>query len=378
MDLLKALGMPFQAASLMFVAVSALLLTLVTSVGSAIMPLALLAIFLLLVWLTQFAFTLIDDAANGAQEAAAATAEMLSPLGDPRCWVHPALAAGMSIALFLRPEIPRLPVLAAGALLFPVSIGAIAMSGRARDAVNPFALVRVLRGLGHYYLLAVLFLVLCAVVGVLVADSGLWKVLRFATLELLVLLGYAFIGGAVYTRRLDLGFEPRMSPERFEMRSEQDRMAQRQSMIDGLYRNLRVREPARAVADARQWIERASPQQLPGDVQAILDAGTHWAEPRGQQLLLRGLIPQLQALKQPALAFAAVEAGLAAAPTFTPELESDAIAAMRYAMQTGRKRVAATLLSNFMRSASFKGPPGPELLELCTRLQVEPPGIRPS
>ncbi len=377
MDLLKALRMPFQAASLLFVAMSALLLTLVTSVGSAIMPLALLAIFLLLVWLTQFAFALIDDAANGAQETAAATAEMLSPFGDPRCWVHPALAAAAALALFLRPEIPRLPVLIAGALLFPVSIGAIAISGRALDAVNPFALVRVLRGLGHYYPLAVLVTALCVLLGVLVAKSPLWSVLQFAALELLVLLAYAFIGGAVFVRRLDLGFEPRVSPERVEMRGEQEREAQRQRMIDGLYRDLRVREPARAIADARSWIEAASPQQLPGDVQAILDAGAHWSEPRGLQLLLRSLIPQLQALKQPTLAFAAVEAGLAAAPTFAPEQEDDAIAAIRYALQTGRKRVAATLLANFMRSSSFKGPPGAELQELCTRLQVEPPDVRP-
>jgi uncharacterized membrane protein len=377
MDLLKALAMPFQAASLLFVAMSALLLTLVTSVGSAIMPLALLAILLLLVWLTQFAFALIDDAANGVQETTAATAEMLSPFGDPRCWVHPALAAATSLTLYLRPEIPRLPVLATCALLLPVSIGAIAISGRALDALNPFALVRVLRGLGPYYPLAVLFLVLCVAAGVLLTQVGMWSVLRFAALELLVLLGYAFIGGAVYARRLDLGFEPRVSPERVEMRGEQERVAQRQQMIDGLYRDLRVREPARAIADAKRWIEAASPQQLPGDVQAILEAAASWTEPRGLQLLLRSLIPQLQALKQPALAFAAVEAGLAAAPRFSPELESDAIAAIRYASQTGRKRVAASLLTNFMHSSSFKSPPGPELQELCTQLQVEPPVTPP-
>jgi hypothetical protein len=345
----------------------------VTSMGSAIMPVALLAIFLLLVWLTQYAFKLIDDAANGAQETAAATAEMLSAFEDPRCWVHPALAAGVSIALFLRPEIPRWPVLAACALLLPVSLGAIAISGRARDAVNPFALVRVLQGLGAWYLLAVLFLALCVVTGLLVARSGMWSVLRFATLELLVLLGYAFIGGVVYMRRLDLGFEPRMSPERAEMRVDGERLAERQRLIDGLYRDLRVREPARAIANAQQWLAACSPQQLPGDVHAILAAALQWTEPRGLQLLLRSLIPQLQQMRQPGLAFAAVEAGLAAAPTFSPEQEHDAITAIRFAMQTGRKRIAATLLTNFMGSSAYKGPPGPELLELCTRLQVQPP-----
>ena len=54
---------------------------------------SILPIYMMMVWLTQFAFTMIDDVANGRREAATATAEMLSPFGDPRCWVHPALAA---------------------------------------------------------------------------------------------------------------------------------------------------------------------------------------------------------------------------------------------------------------------------------------------
>ncbi len=273
--------------------------------------------------------------------------------------MHPVLTVLVGAAVYLQPEIPRWSVLVAAALLYPASIGAIAISGHALDAVNPFALVRVARGLAHYYLLSVLWMVLCVVLAVLVVRSGLWVGLRIATIELLVLLmyAYAFIGGAVYVRRLDLGFVPRVSPERVEEQREQERIAERQRMIDGLYRDLRVREPARALASARQWIEQAGSQQLSDDVRAILDAGARWSEPRGFAQLMRGLVPQLLSMRQLALAFAAGGSGLAAAPGFTPEQEGDAIAVIRYAMQTGRKRLAATLLANFTGSAACKGTP---------------------
>jgi hypothetical protein len=376
MELLKALGMPFQAASLLFVALTSLLLALVLAVGAgslATQLIGLLAIFLLMVWLAQFAFALIDDAANGVQETAAATAEMLSPLGDPRCWIHPFLAAVMAGLLYFNPRIPAWPVMGAAVVLFPASIGAIAISGRTRDAVNPLAMANVVRGLGGYYALTVLWIGLCALAAVLVIGSGMWNVLRIAALELLLLLVFAFIGGAVYLRRTELGFEPKVSPERTEQRLAHERSLERQRMIDSLYRDARVREPDRATATVSKWLSAAAPRDLRDEVGAILQAGASWSEPRAFGLLLRGMIPQLIDLKQLPLALAAAEAGLNVNPAFTPAAESQAVALIRYAQQTGRRRIAATLLSNFMNSISGKAAPGAELLALRDRLHDEVP-----
>ncbi len=375
MELLKALGMPFQMGSLLFVALSSLLLALVLAVGAGSIPtqlIGLLAILLLMVWLTQFAFALIDDAANGVAETSAATAEMLSPIADPRCWVHPFLIAVTGGVLFFNPGIPLWPALAAAVVLFPASIGAIAISGRARDALNPVAMANVARGLGGYYALAVLWIGLCAVAAFIVNGSGMWSVLRIASLELLLLLVYAFIGGAVYLRRLDLGFEPKVSPERTEERLAQGRLQERQRMIDGLYRDVRVREPTRAIATVNQWLAAAAPTDLRSEVLAILAAGASWSEPRGFAQLLRGVIPQLLELRQLPLAFAAAEAGMGANPAFAPGAEPEAIALIRYAQATGRKRTAATLLANFMTSIAGKSEPGSELLALRDRLRDAP------
>lgn len=372
MGLLKALGMPFQISSLLFVGMTSMMLGVVLSIGDIAVMLALPLMCLLLIWFTRFTFTLIDDATNGAEETATASVEMANPWGDPRCWVHPVLTLLVAIALLVKPEIPRLPVLVCCALLLPASIGAIALTGHSLDALNPFAMVRVVRGLAHYYLMAVVWLVLCVGAAVLLMQSGMWLALKIAALQLLLLLAFAFIGGALHARRVELGFVPLVSPERIDERKEDQRIAERQRVIDGLYVELRGNEPARALASARQWIETLPSQHVTSDVRALIDAGSRWSEPRRYSALLRGLLPQLLSRRQQGMAFAAAEAGLAAMPTFAPEQEADTIALVRYALQTGRKRLAATLLENFMATARSPSPPGAELLELRARLRNEP------
>ena len=206
--------------------------------------------------------------------------------------------------------------------------------------------------------------------GWLIAASGLWMLLKIASAQLLLLTVCAFIGGAVYARRVELGFVPLVSPEREAERAESNRSGELQRMIDTVFGEVRMRRPDKALDIVRRWLEGAAPHQMPGDVKTILAAGAAWSEKRSFISLLRTLAPLLLSMRQPQLAFAAVEAGLAAAPGFTLEQEGDAAAIIRYALQTGRKRLAASLLSNF-ESAS-QASPGPELLQLRAHLQQLP------
>jgi hypothetical protein len=150
--------------------------------------------------------------------------------------------------------------------------------------------------------------------------------------------------------------------------------AERQRVIDALYIDVKMRRTDNALATARNWLEKAAPHQLPGDVKAFLTAGASWSEPRGYVALLRDLAPLLLSMRQPALAFQTVEAGLSAFPGFTLERENDAVRMIRHALQSGRKRLAATLLANFIGSAANQGTPGEELRELCAQLRIEPTG----
>jgi hypothetical protein len=376
MELLKVLAMPFQMASLLFVAVTSLLLGLLhwlgASLGGSLLTtsiLSLFAMYLMLVWLTNYAFHLIDDAANGVREARVASVEMMqNPFLDSRTWVHPFIALALGVMHYVRPQWPAWPTLVFGALFFPASIGACAISSHARDALNPLMMLRVVRGLGAWYTLLVALVAGCVLLGVMLAHLLSIGVVLIASLQLLVLLVYAVIGGALFERRLELGFEPRISPERAAQRVEAERQNRRQQFIDGLYKDLRVRETPRAVANARQWLGAAQPQELAVDLHAILAAGRSWMELREYPRLLQGLLTVLLELKQPGLACAVAETGLAAFPAFGPSREDHAVALARYALDTGRRRTAMRLLENYLQRLEPGRQPGPELAALRDRL----------
>jgi len=371
MDLLKVLAMPFQAASLLFVAASSLLLGLVTSMGNRLYMTAILSLFviwLMLVWLTNFAVRLIDDAANGVRETSVASAEMLAnPYLDSRCWVHPLLAVALGTLHYLYPHWPVWPTLLIATLLFPASIGACVTTGRARDALNPGQMLRVIQGLGAWYGLLVLFLGLCATSAVLLVRLLQPGVRLYASEQLLVLIAYAGIGGVLYERRFELGFEPRISPERAAQRLENQRVARLQGLLDAVYNDLRIRETKRAIASVRQWLAALQPALLAGDVQAILAAGRQWEKLPEYPRLLQGLVPVLLELKQPALAYAVAEAGLVINAGFGAIEESDTTALVGYALATGRRRAATQLLDNHLRRGGAREP-GPQLAALRARL----------
>ena len=369
-DLLRCLAMPFQLQSLIFVVLTSALLSFFTGGDLIRLVVSLAAIWMLLVWLTQYALHIIDDAANGVREAQTASVEMATAFLDARAWVHPTLAVAIAVMLYLNPSWPRIPVLIGAAILFPASLGASAMTGHALHALHPGEIARVMRGMGVFYPLVVAFVLGCALVGLLIAQHTDSRFIVVASMEMLVLLAYAGLGGALYLRRLELGFEPRQSPERVAERAESGRQAERQRFVDELYKDLRVRESARAAGNAARWLRESQPEHLKGDLHAIIEAGRRWSEPREYPRMLRGLIPVLLEMKQPALAFALVEAGLAAAAQFAPATEAEALQLIRYAQHTGRRRAARQLLENFL-AANSATPPGAALLALKSAMDSE-------
>lgn len=364
MDLLRALAMPFRPASLLFVGLTALFLDFVLGAGVLGLVLGLFGIVVTVVSLTRYAYRMIEDTADGVRDAAVVDVDMFNPVGDTRCWVHPALGLGLAVMHALRPQWPVAPTLIGAALLLPPSMAAMVISGRARDALNPAAIGVVVRDLGGWYPLVVLATALCAALSALLVGwlQGGW--LMIASLELLLLLACACIGTAIYVRRIELGFAARLGPERKAAIAVTQREARRQQMLDAVYGDLRARETPRALAHARQWLLSASTADLPADAHEILAATRSWDAPRELPHLLRGFVPVLLELRQPALAWEATEIGLAANSGFAPDDESAVEALAAYALRTGRRRAAIRLVENFMQALPAGSAPTPRLAQL--------------
>jgi hypothetical protein len=358
--------MAVDPTSLMFAGLTALVLAIASGQSGALLPAGIVMAYFALSWLNKYAFALLDRAMNGGTEAPVASVEMLAPFGDFRPWVHPTLVAVAGWAVWSAPPSWRLAIVAAAALLFPASLGALALSSRLADAVNPLALWRTQRGLGAWGLLLWVALLAAAAI-----DALLWRIagppmLRIAVAELSLLTLYAVTGAALYTRRLELDFDPMAAPERQSMRDDAERVLQRQRVFDEVYGLVRARDAIGASAALDRWLVEAEPARRLGDVAAILSEASTWPDKRGLLTVARTIIGHGLRAKQPALAVAAAAAALRELPDYAPDDDATTLALAEAALQSGQRRLATQLIDRWVARAGTE--PGPALVALRERI----------
>lgn len=344
-----ALRLPFQMASLLFV----LLLSTVNAVAGGspeIKPMRLLVLFILLSWLNKFAFALLEHVANGRRDTPVASVEMLHSLGDARVWLQPTLAAGIVIAISLAHTPVALAISLAVALLMPASMTALVASPRALDAVNPVFFVRLIRDFGPWYFVLLAAAAVCVGACYALYEMDGSQFLRFTAAQLVVLMTHALIGAVIFHRRLELSFEPAISPERTAARQQKELDSVRQQALDDFYGAIRAREPARAAAGLTKWLSSAGGARLAVDVEAMIDEASRWPDQRGLATLVRAVVAQSLTARQNALAVRAMELGLTHQPTLALDSADDAAALATLARQGSRRRLGAIVLDNYART----------------------------
>jgi hypothetical protein len=342
MDLLRSLAAPLNSAGLIFIGLSALLLAVVVRVGVwGVIP-----AFFLVSWLFKYGYALLEQVANGRFEAPTASVEMLGPF-EARPWVQTALVVCVYAAIRAVGGPAAKGMTLAALLLLPASVAVLGTSGQAIDAFNPLALWRMLRGLGLYYLWIVAAIAVLAAVAVLAWRTPLWSAIRYALVELAVLEAFSLIGGAVYARRLPLGFEPRRSPERIQARVAAELRRQLQQLLDELFQFVNARQSERAVQHLAHWLAQCDPGHLAEDARAISATVLQWHSELGTTILLRGLIGQLADAGKLSLALEMLHAVLAQRAGFCVGSEPVAIELARHARASGQPRFALQILDRY-------------------------------
>ncbi len=344
MDLLHVLKLPLQAQSLLLAGINSLVITLVISVGGIRFPLAWFALYIMVVWSQRYAFALLEATANGESQAPVASVELLSPYSDARSWVAPLLVSLLVLTLFVfQTDWPRLPWLVGALLLLPLSLVSTVISDRLLDALNPLAWGRNLLGLREFYGLAVAASALAMGCAALLWRSPLPLFLCSVTSIMLLFVLYAVLGGLVHTRRKALNFSPRFSPERDAEKRAAAQAMDRQRALDDLFVAVRARQPQVAVLQFANWLDAQPVAEQVSSIHALLQTAQGWTEQRSLAATLCGLLEQRHAKQQPAQALQLAEQLLNFAPNHLPADPKLRQALSQYALQTGRKRLAAAL-----------------------------------
>jgi hypothetical protein len=365
MRILRILALPFQLTGLLFIGISALLQWVLFAFGSLLPVLVAVGTYVLLSWLNKYAFAILEHTANGTRVMPVASAEMLDPFSDWRSWVHPLLALALWWAVRSNPDL-SVPIIGLAVAIAPASISSLAMSYNLLEALNPLSWWRVLHGLGGYYLLLVLAGAIAAGLDYGLVRLPLWRPVQYAGMGLVALCLYALVGGVLHERRLQLGFEPRHSPERVAERLDTERLARRQQMIDAVYAPVRVADYTRAALPLQHWFANVDQKYLAGDIDAVIAQCAVWPERRGFATVARTLISHLLLDRKPTLAVDIADLMLQQFPDFALGTEAETIALAESAKLTGRRRLAILILDSLQRAT-----PGSQPSEAAQALRRE-------
>lgn len=306
-ETLKYLLIPLRGSALVLIVSFSILLLLAAHGGLLGLPLTLLVVS----WFFKYGFALLDQVADGVNEPPVLSYEMVNPANEAR-----PVALVIVVAIFyvgteaLRATFgdEAVTVLrAAGLLLVPAIIMTQAAGGLAQS-LNPFVLLQVIvRVPGSYALvLAVLagawWLATLLVTWVPGAELPLSIAIPLPEAARIVILMYAWLasfamlGGVLYVRRHELGFEPSRSPERAAEKARRERERQIDILFDRIFAEWRGGAYGNAWRTIQAHLD-SSPR--PSDeLKVLFERASQWPDPRLAYRLAQELIPQLLAARR--------------------------------------------------------------------------------
>ncbi len=356
METLKYLLIPLRGAALVLIVLFSLLLLLAAHGGLLGLPLG----FLVLSWFFKYGFALLDHVADGVHEPPVLSYEMLHPANESRP-LGLVIIVGVFYVLtgLLQPMLGSHVVTvlrAIGLLLVPAIIMMQVMEGFF-DSLNPLSLLRVVVRVPDSYVLVLALLagswwLATVLVGWLPAAELPFSisipvpdVVRVAILMYAWLASFAMIGGVLYVRRAELGFEPVHSPERAAAKAERERQREIDHLIDRIFAEWR----GGAYGNAWRTIEKhLSGSARPSDeLQVLFQRASQWPDQRLAHRLAQELIPHLLAARRTGDALKIARSQLKVDVNFRPLKSEDTLKLIELARDGGDRHTARMLLVGF-------------------------------
>lgn len=355
-ETLKFLLIPLRGAALVLIVIFSVLLLIAGSGGLLGMPLALLVTS----WFFKYGFALLDHVADGVREPPVLSIEMINPVNESRplgLLLIVAVFYGATAVLSNAWGSEAITLMRlAGLLLIPAIIMA-QVTGSFVQSLNPLVLLQIVVRVPDSYalILAVLaggwWLATALVTWLPAAELPFFvhiplpEGVRIAILMYVWLASFAMIGGVLYVRRQDLGFEPSHSPERDAEKAQRERQRGLDQLIDRIFAEWR----GGAYGNAWRTIEahvNSSPR--PGDeLRDLFQRASQWPDGRLAHRLAQELIPNLLAARRTGDALNIVRAQLQTDASFRPLNSGDTIKLIELARDAGDRRTARALLVGF-------------------------------
>jgi hypothetical protein len=338
MDHSRVLLVPFHPTNLFMVGIFSLLLTFCLSAGLY----GSLAALFLQIWVFKYCYVLIEHLADGASEPPVMDTDMLSPF-EVRPWIQAALLFyGAWFCWWIGGTTGI--VLGIGLLaVFPATVAILGFGERPWQAVNPVIWYRVIRGLGPYYVMLLLALVVIAGIAALLNRLNLWSIIETSIVLWCEVAFFCLVGAALFVRRRQLGYEPSRSPERAAARVEMERMKERAKMVDDVFQLVRIGKHVDATAPLARWLNDTEPEHVSKDAYYVAEQALRWESQPALNTLGSTLIRHLMRYGRPDAALAVFEILRTRAPNFTMDSVTDLRTLAEFAEAQGREALAQSM-----------------------------------
>jgi hypothetical protein len=299
-------------------------------------------VLLLFSWFFKYCFVILDSVVAGDDEPPVLAIEMVNPISEQRPLVLGALifVAGMAVTAAQK-RFGSAAGLAAGLFLtwiLPAHIAVLGYTRNVAKAIWPPALLTLIRVLGRDYLL--LNGVTLASAGAIywVAVHATATLLVLVATQLLLLLTFCLIAGALFEHRLELGIDTLTRHERMAERAAREYQAERAQMLDSAHARFRVRKPLEGWQEIESWLRaRAQGDGQQSEYRAVLEATSQWDDVRAADRLANEFIALLLAKRANGDALLVVEQRLATNPRFQVEPAARAVRIAELAGLAGKR-----------------------------------------
>jgi hypothetical protein len=342
---LKRYGLlPFHTTPLLLVVVFSIGLGLALKAGFMGIPLGLL----LLSWFFKYCFVLLDSVVAGDDEPPVLSIEMVNPISEQRPLVLALLiiAEGMLVATVQKYAgfATGLCVVAALTWLLPANIAVLGVTRNPFIALWPPALVSLIRAFGRDYVVLNAVTLISAAIFYWIGVHEVSTWLALIATQLLFLLTFALVGGAIFEHRLELGIDSKTRQERFTERAAREHQSERQQMLDRAYSRFGVRKPLEGWQEIEDWLR----QQGQGENQlveyrAVLEAASKWDDARAADRLANDLVAILLAKRATGEALIVVEQRFATNPQFQVSPPAQALRIAELAGAAGKRALQRRL-----------------------------------
>ncbi len=338
MDHLRVLLVPFHVTSLIMIGVFAILFS-VFELGGIY---GIFAQIIAQAWVLKYCYVLVEHVADGAKEPPVMDTDMLSPF-EIRPWVQLGIAiAGVVLCV----KIGGTAGWVVGGVLLallPASIAVLGVGEPFYQAVNPLILLRLIRGLGPYYLLILASIPLYLGIVLLLKRLDVWVVAWHAVVIACQLSFFSLIGGCLYLRRHQLGHEPSRSPERAAAREEAERAKVRAQMLDEVFHQWRIGKHVEATRPLAKWMSSLDGATAALDAQFVANQVMQWDGTAGLNTIGSTLIRHLLRAGRPDAALAVFGRLRERSPTLTLDSADDLRALIDYAESSGREDLVTSM-----------------------------------